>query len=163
MKRCLDQVCGEKVTKPCSQPEQVESEPVGYVDYGDRVEWYKKPAPETDLYTTPQPDRTAELEQLRQRVADLEKERDDWQDEALGSRINVETLRVERDAALNEARDFESDVDNIAQHNVELQLEIITLKSALRDAKKVLIGVVQGDYDGSAAETITKINEVLHD
>ena len=44
------------------QPEQVKGEPVGYVDYGDRVEWYKKPAPETDLYTTPQPDRTAELE-----------------------------------------------------------------------------------------------------
>lgn len=55
-----------------NKAEQVESEPVdwclayddpvGYVGYGDRVEWYKKPAPETDLYTTPQPDRTAELE-----------------------------------------------------------------------------------------------------
>ena len=44
------------------QPEQVDVDPVGYVGYGDRVEWYKKPAPETDLYTTPQPDRTAELE-----------------------------------------------------------------------------------------------------
>lgn len=29
------------------------------------------------LYTTPQPDRTAELEQLRQRVAELKKERDE--------------------------------------------------------------------------------------
>ena len=44
------------------QPEPVDVDPVGYVDYGDRVEWYKKPAPETDLYTTPQPDRVAELE-----------------------------------------------------------------------------------------------------
>ena len=44
------------------QPEQVDVDPVGYVGYGDRVEWYKKPAPETDLYTTPQPDRVAELE-----------------------------------------------------------------------------------------------------
>ena len=44
------------------QPEPVDVDPVGYVDYGDRVEWHKKPAPETDLYTTPQPDRTAELE-----------------------------------------------------------------------------------------------------
>jgi len=25
-------------------------EPVGHVDYGDRVEWYKRPAPETNLY-----------------------------------------------------------------------------------------------------------------
>ena len=44
------------------QPEPVDVDPMGYVGYGDRVEWYKKPAPETDLYTTPQPDRTAELE-----------------------------------------------------------------------------------------------------
>lgn len=29
------------------------AEPIGYVDYGDRVEWYKKPAPETDLFTHP--------------------------------------------------------------------------------------------------------------
>ena len=54
---CQNESCAyEPKTKP------VESEPVGYVDYGDRVEWYKKPIPETDLYTTPQPDRTAELE-----------------------------------------------------------------------------------------------------
>ena len=115
-----------------------------------------------------------ELEQLRQRVAELEKERDELievkasENASWNAGFNVQAdqikkLIAERDAALNEARDFESDVDNIAQHNVELQLEIITLKSALRDAKKVLIGVVQGDYDGSAAETITKINEVLHD
>ena len=113
-----------------------------------------------------------ELEQLRQRVAELEKERDELievkasENASWNAGFNVQAdqikkLIAERDAALNEARDFESDVDNIAQHNVELQLEIITLKSALRDAKKVLIGVVQGDYDGSAAETITKINEVL--
>ena len=44
------------------QPEPVDVDPAGYVDYGDRVEWYKKPAPETDLYTTPQPDRVTELE-----------------------------------------------------------------------------------------------------
>ena len=48
-------LCGKK-------PEPVDVEPVGYVDYGDRVEWYTRPPPETDLYTTPQPDRTAELE-----------------------------------------------------------------------------------------------------
>ena len=54
---CQNESCAyEPKTKP------VESEPVGYVDYGDRVEWYRKPIPETDLYTTPQPDRTAELE-----------------------------------------------------------------------------------------------------
>ena len=53
---CSPDNCSGCGTKP------VESEPVGYVDYGDRVEWYKKPIPETDLYTTPQPDRTAELE-----------------------------------------------------------------------------------------------------
>ena len=42
-----------------------------------------------------------------------------------------------------------------------LESEITTLKSALRDAKTVLVGVVQGDYDGSAAETIAAIDEVL--
>ena len=52
------------------QPEPVDVDPVGYVDYGDRVEWYKKPAPETDLYTTPQPDRTAELEAVLKEVKD---------------------------------------------------------------------------------------------
>lgn len=29
-------------------------EPVGYVDYGDRTEWYKRPVPETDLHTAEQ-------------------------------------------------------------------------------------------------------------
>ena len=54
---CQNESCAyEPKTKP------VESEPVGYVDYGDRVAWYKKPIPETDLYTAPQPDRVAELE-----------------------------------------------------------------------------------------------------
>ena len=44
------------------QPEPVDVDPAGYVDYGDRVEWYKKPAPETDLYTAPQPDRVTTKE-----------------------------------------------------------------------------------------------------
>ena len=43
----------------------------------------------------------------------------------------------------------------------ELEAALKVARDALRDAKTVLIGVVQGDYDGSAAETITKINEVL--
>lgn len=42
-----------------------------------------------------------------------------------------------------------------------LESEITTLKSVLRNAKTVLVGVVQGDYDGSAAETIAAIDEVL--
>lgn len=29
------------------------AEPVGFVAYGDRVEWYTKPLPETDLFTVP--------------------------------------------------------------------------------------------------------------
>ena len=124
-------------------------------------------------YTTPQPDRTAELEQLRQRVAELEKERDELKlvvsahadffsrtqsemadlkesveclsatndflagkrDENIILKAAVKQLTAERDAALNEARDFESDVDTVTQHNVELQLETIALKSALKVAR----------------------------
>ena len=41
----------------------------------------------------------------------------------------IEKRTIERDAALNEARDFESDVDTVTQHNVELQLETIALKT----------------------------------
>ena len=44
-------------------------EPVGYVDYGDRVEWYSKPAPETDLFTHPV--NTADIEQrVAEAIAD---------------------------------------------------------------------------------------------
>ena len=123
--------------------------------------------------TTPKPDRTAELEQLRQRVAELEKERDELKlvvsahadffsrtqsemadlkesveclsatndfltgkrDENIILKAAVKQLTAERDAALNEARDFESDIDTVTQHNVELQLETIALKSALNVAR----------------------------
>ena len=63
------------------ESEQVENEPVCEWVKADganylRQKWHKDyVAVEGDkLYTTPQPDRTAELEQLRQRVAELEKE-----------------------------------------------------------------------------------------
>ena len=131
-------------------------------------------------YITPQPDRTAELEQLRQQVADLEKERDElievkaaenasWN---AGFNVQVDQLKkltAERDAALNEARDFESDVDTVTQHNVELQLETIALKSALNVARDALIDC-EGALDecrdypityDTILEALAKINEVL--
>ena len=131
---------------------------------------------------SPQPDRTAELEQLRQQVADLEKERDElievkaaenasWN---AGFNVQVDQLKkltAERDAALNEARDFEYDVDTVTQHNVELQLETITLKSALNAARDALIDC-EGALDecrdypityDTILEALAKINEVLHD
>jgi hypothetical protein len=52
----------------CKEPMELkaQSEPVGYVDYGDRVEWYgERPANETDLYTQPT-------------TADKDAERLDW-------------------------------------------------------------------------------------
>lgn len=130
--------------------------------------------------TTPQPDRVAELEQLRQQVADLEKERDElievkaaenasWN---AGFNVQVDQLKkltAERDAALNEARDFESDVDTVTQHNVELQLETIALKSALNVARDALIDC-EGALDecrdypityDTILEALAKINEVL--
>ena len=156
------------------QPEQVESEPFGYYENGrfsvitdgGPDKYRERKGYQGAIYTTPQPDRVAELEQLRQQVADLEKERDGWQDDALGSRITVETLRAERDAALNEARDFESDVDTIAQHNVDLQLEIITLKSALKVVSALLHEYKMGNaYKNKfVEEAITTIEGVLkHD
>lgn len=125
-------------------------------------------------------DRTAELEQLRQQVADLEKERDElievkaaenasWN---AGFNVQVDQLKkltAERDTALNEARDFESDVDTVTQHNVELQLETIALKSALNVARDALIDC-EGALDecrdypityDTILEALAKINEVL--
>jgi hypothetical protein len=41
-------------THPTPQPKAAQ-EPVGFVGYGDEIVWKKKPPPETDLYTEPQP------------------------------------------------------------------------------------------------------------
>ncbi len=129
------------------------------------------------LHTTPQPDRVAELEQLRQQVADLEKERDElievkaaenasWN---AGFNVQVDQLKkltAERDAALNEARDFESDVDTVTQHNVELQLETIALKSALKVVSALLHEYKMGNaYKNKfVEEAITTLEGVLkHD
>lgn len=78
----------------------------------------------------------------------------------------IQQLVAERDAALNEARDFESDVDTIAQHNVDLQLEIITLKSALKVVSALLHEYKMGNaYKNKfVEEAITTIEGVLkHD
>ena len=114
------------------------------------------------------------IEQLRQRVAELEKERDDWQDEALGSRINVETLRAERDDAITNLR-----VEQIAHLSLTdlLEKENEQLKSALREAKSALLLTQEGsefaaclpdewsyaaDKDNEQIkEALAKINEVL--
>lgn len=145
-----------------------------------------------------------EIEQLRQRVAELEEERDELKlvvsahadffsstqsemadlkesveclsatndfligkrDENIILKAAVKQLTAERDAALNEARDFESDVDTVTQHNVELQLETIALKSALREAHVFLDHCWRDLNDFSfeyLEKTIATINEVLHD
>ena len=98
-----------------------------------------------------------ELDQYKAHVAMLQSE--------------ISKLTAERDAALNEARDFESDVDTVTQHNVELQLETIALKSALNVARYALndcegaLDECRGypiTYD-TVIEALAKINEVLHD
>ena len=73
---------------------------------------------------------------------------------------------AELEAALKVARDFESDVDTATQHNVELQLETIALKSALREAHVFLDhcwrDVQLNDFSFEYLEkTIATINEVL--
>jgi len=61
-------------------------EPVGYVDYGDRTEWYKRPAPETDLHTADQlteayeagkREQAAQIEVMREALSDIA---DDYED-----------------------------------------------------------------------------------
>lgn len=120
------------------------------------------------------------VEKLMAQVTELEKERDElievkaaentyWN---AGFNVQVDQLKkltAERDAALNEARDFESDVDTVTQHNVELQLETIALKSALNVARDALIDC-EGALDecrdypityDTILEALAKINEVL--
>lgn len=60
--------------------------------------------------------------------------------------------------ALAEVSAYQSDIDTVTQHNIELQLETIALKSALNVARDALI-----EYSNGASGAITKINEVLHD
>ena len=80
--------------------------------------------------------------------------------------VEIEQLKAALRGALNEARDFESDVDTIAQHNVELQLEIITLKSALKVVSALLHEYKMGNAckNKFVEEAITTIEGVLkHD
>jgi hypothetical protein len=57
----LCEECGWKTLIPtegclnCERQPKAEQEPVGFVGYGDEIVWKKKPPPETDLYTVPQP------------------------------------------------------------------------------------------------------------
>ena len=74
-----------------------------------------------EIHWCPCRDTASELDQYKDRIAMLQSE--------------IAKLQAERDAALNEARDFESDIDTVTQHNVELQLETIALKSVLKVAR----------------------------
>jgi len=120
------------------------------------------------------------VEKLMAQVTELEKERDGWQDEALGSRITVETVTAERDATLM----LQSEANALLIEQARINE---TMKSALKVARDgideflvandptefgcacdlsvgYLCGPCHADKQQQPLKSaLAKINEVLHD
>lgn len=105
------------------------------------------------LYTTPQPDRTAELEQLHRRVAELEKEREEFAGYAKSGTVIAAQQQMEITAlksALKEARESLDAIRfAVEPYNDIKPRDWKSDRANLRDAHQC------------ARETLAKINEVL--
>ena len=136
-----------RVAAAAPLPEPVESEPamwvMKHIRSGDLAQ--AKPNQKAlhpymwsdafPLHTTPQPDRTAELEQLRQRVAELEKERDAALETIKQQhRIHVELVE-EKEVAEAKADEEQKHSCKMAYQRDIANVEIATLKSALKVAR----------------------------
>ena len=156
------------------QPEPVDSEPVasGWFEgndlkalcFNDMPTFKPKFCPDAikkPLYTTPQPDRTAELEEAIQwqarRNSDLTAERD----AALAAEKVANGLFLD---ALKRCKHIETTIEPYLIERDQMAGEITPLKAALKVARDALNTCTHEgfcDYD-DAAEALAKINEVLN-
>ena len=107
------------------------------------------------------------LEQLRQRVAELEKERniasmisDNCRSELEEFRQYAIALEAERDAALARCEHIEMTIEPYLIDRDRMAGEIVTLKSALREALPIVKDWVH-DNAGAGYEAIATINAAL--